>query len=170
MEFAIVSVLLFTLLFGIIEFGYQFNNYQALRQGVREGARKGAVLEFGADGSCGLSSLSGDPSSDVQRLMCLTKNQIGLGDEATRVKIMFTDAAISKQESSGYVESNALVVCAQTRMESLSGFFPVLDGRTLRSKTTIRIEQSSPNAQRDGQEAPTPGNDWDWCTPTGAAP
>lgn len=170
MEFAIVSVLLFTLLFGIIEFGYQFNNYQALRQGVREAARKGAVLEFGTDTSCGLASLSGDPSVDVRRLMCLAKNQIGLGDDATRVKIMFTDAAITRQESAGYVESNALVVCAQSRMDSLSGFFPVLDGRTLRSKTTIRIEQSSSQAQRDGQEAPQPGNDWSWCTVTGAAP
>ena len=47
-EFAMISILFFTLLFGVIEFGYQFNDYQALRQGVREGARQATVEQFDA--------------------------------------------------------------------------------------------------------------------------
>lgn len=170
-EFAIVSLLLFTLLFGIIEFGFQFNNYQSVRQGVREGARQGAVVRFGTDSTCALTSLTGSPSADVQRLMCLTKNQIGLGDGNTRVKVMLADPAIATQQPTSYVAGNALVVCAQTRMDSLTGMFgPLIDGEVLRSKTTIRIEQDAPTAQHDGQEAPHPGSDWSWCTVTGAAP
>ncbi|MET0727649.1 MAG: TadE/TadG family type IV pilus assembly protein [Acidimicrobiales bacterium] len=171
LEFAIVSVLLFALLFGIIEFGYQFNNYQAVRQGVREASRQGAVVRFGTDSACGLTSLSGTPSADVQKLMCLTKNQVGLGDGATRVKVLLGDPDIAVQQSTGYVEGNSLVVCAETRMSSLTGMFaPIVDSKVLKSKTTIRIEQDAPTAQRDGQEAAHPGSSWGWCTLTGAAP
>jgi hypothetical protein len=169
-EFAIVSLLLFTLLFGIVEFGFAFNNAQAVRQGVREGARQGSVLSFGANNSCGLTGLSGSPSQDVQRLMCLTKSQIGLGND-TRVKVMFTDANVTTQQSTAFTQGGSIIVCAQTPIRSLTGMFaPFLEGRNLTSKTTIRIEQTSTAPQRDGQEAPPPGADWSWCTVTGAAP
>ncbi len=169
-EFAIVSVLLFTLLFGIIEFGYQFNNAQSLRQGVREGARQGAVVKFGTSSSCGLSGLTGSPSTDVQKLMCLTKSQIGLGN-GTRVKVLLADADVATATPTGFVEGNALIVCAQTPMQSLSGLFaPFVDGKVIRSKTTMRIEQTPTGSERDGAEAAPTGSDWAWCTVTGSAP
>lgn len=44
-EFAIVALLLFTLLFGIIEFGWIFNGYVTLTSAAREGARQAIVNE-----------------------------------------------------------------------------------------------------------------------------
>ena len=42
-EFAIVAMLLFTLLFGIIEFGLLIKDYLTLNQAAREGARSAAL-------------------------------------------------------------------------------------------------------------------------------
>ena len=42
-EFALVSLLLFTLLFGVIDFGFGFYTWGSLGNAAREGARKGAV-------------------------------------------------------------------------------------------------------------------------------
>lgn len=42
-EFALVSVLLFTLLFGIIQYGYLFFQYQAAAASAHEGARLAAA-------------------------------------------------------------------------------------------------------------------------------
>jgi Flp pilus assembly protein TadG len=42
-EFAIVAVLFFTLVFGIIDFGFAFHSWNNTANAAREGARKGAV-------------------------------------------------------------------------------------------------------------------------------
>ena len=50
-EFALVMPLLFLLLFGIVEFGINMNDYQAVRQGVRDSARQAVVADYGT-GTC----------------------------------------------------------------------------------------------------------------------
>ncbi|MFN2545512.1 MAG: TadE/TadG family type IV pilus assembly protein [Actinomycetota bacterium] len=42
-EFAIVSVILFMILFGIFEFGRTYSQYEVLQGAAREGARRAAV-------------------------------------------------------------------------------------------------------------------------------
>jgi Flp pilus assembly pilin Flp len=42
-EFAIISVLLLMLVFGIVEFGTTYSKYQVFLNAARQGARKGAV-------------------------------------------------------------------------------------------------------------------------------
>ena len=42
-EFAIVAVLFFTLVFGIIDFGFAFHSWNNTANAAREGARRGAV-------------------------------------------------------------------------------------------------------------------------------
>lgn len=42
-EFALISPLLFAIIFGIIEFGWLFNNHMSIHYATREGARVGAV-------------------------------------------------------------------------------------------------------------------------------
>lgn len=43
MEFALVSIVLFMILFGTIEFGREYSKYQVLQGAAREGARLAAV-------------------------------------------------------------------------------------------------------------------------------
>lgn len=42
-EFALIAIILFSLLFGIIEFGLSFSRYQVYQGAAREGARAAAV-------------------------------------------------------------------------------------------------------------------------------
>lgn len=170
-EFALISPLLFLILAGIIDFSMVFNNYQAVRQGVREGARQGAVLNWGSSTSCNLTGVSSGTSTDVQTLMCLTKQNIGMNSSKVRVKVMFADANLNTESTSGVSAGMSLIVCAQTQATSLTGMLnPVFSGKFIRSKTAIRFEQASVGVEHDGYETPPSGADWDWCTPSAPSP
>ncbi len=45
-EFALVAILLLTLIFGIIEFGWIFNGYITLKSAAQEGARLAIVMDI----------------------------------------------------------------------------------------------------------------------------
>jgi len=67
--------------------------------------------------------------------------------------------------STAFEPGNSLIVCAQTEMDSLTGLFgPIIDGRAMRSKTLMRIEQDA-SGFISGEETPTAGESWSsWCT------
>jgi Flp pilus assembly protein TadG len=48
-EFALVSTLLFLILFGILEFGRTYSEFEVLQGAAREGARRAAVREAPGD-------------------------------------------------------------------------------------------------------------------------
>src|SRR6478752_9850327 len=75
-ELAIILPIFLLLVFGVIQFGITYNNLITLRQGTREAARQGAVGNFGSTTSCSLNGATG--STDIQKLMCLAKQQVGL--------------------------------------------------------------------------------------------
>src|SRR5437868_13503743 len=67
-EFALVSPLLFTLLFGIIDYGLYFADALSVQQGVSDAARE-ATLSVGStaanwpgDGACGAAPTSPGPT------------------------------------------------------------------------------------------------------------
>jgi len=151
-EFAFVLPILVMLVFGIAEFGFAFNNYISLRNGVREGARQAVVASFGTDTTCG--------STETQRLICLTKSRIGLPTTNTRVKVAIP---------SGYAVGNSVIVCAQYPLNSVTKLFqPFIGNKVLKAKTEMRIEQLSSDASGNrfaaGEEAALPNGDWTWCS------
>ena len=174
-ELAIILPLFLVLVFGVIEFGLTYNNLITLRQGAREGARQGAVGNFGSltagqiTGSpCYLTGATG-ASADIQQLMCLTKNQIGLNASNTRVKILSGSADFTS--SGTFQKGEALIVCVEYPVDKMAKFVtPVLGGAVLKTKTAMRIETSYSTAETGGQETALPGLDWSWCTVSGAAP
>jgi len=168
-ELAIILPIFLLLVFGVIQFGITYNNEITIRQGTREAARQGAVGNFGSTTSCSLTGLTGSPSADIQKLMCLTKQQIGLSYSNTRVKILSGSADFSS--SGSFQKGEALIVCAQYPVDSMAKFVsPVLGSTFLKSKTSMRIEASYTNSETGGQEAPLSGSNWSWCTVSGAAP
>src|SRR5207244_10463420 len=78
-EFALVSILLFTLLFGIINFALVLHRYQVYEGAAREGARFAAVR-----------------CVDVSPTPCTTS-----GDETTRVQQRVLDAAAGWEITGG---------------------------------------------------------------------
>jgi len=120
------------IVFGIAEFGFAFNNYISLRNGVREGARQAVVASFGTDNSCTVTGYGG--TGDTRRLMCLTKSRVGLDNSKTRVKVYFPN---------GYTVGQSVVVCAEYPVSSVTKLFqPMLNGKVLKAKTEMRIEQT----------------------------
>jgi Flp pilus assembly protein TadG len=168
-ELAIILPLFLVLVFGVIQFGLTYNNMITLRQGTREAARQGAVGNFGSTTSCSLASLSGSPSTDIQKLMCLAKNQIGLKYSNTRVKILSGSADFTSAGT--FQKGESLIVCVEYPVDAMAKFVtPVLGGATLKTKTAMRIETSYTSSETGGQETALNGGDWSWCTVSGAAP
>jgi hypothetical protein len=69
-EFALVAPLLFVLLFGMIEFGWLFGQFNEVRHAAREGARYAAVSRPDLDGG-------GAGNSDVVKAVCDSINLPG---------------------------------------------------------------------------------------------
>jgi Flp pilus assembly protein TadG len=152
-EFALVMPLLFMLLFGIVDFGMQFANINAMRQGTREAARQAVVATFGTENHCSLTGVT-PTDSDAAFLICLAKDRIGLADTNVRVKLKFTTT-----NNVG----RTLIVCSMYPMSSISGMFsPLFSGKTIKSKVEMRIEQTD-SGLLDTAETPLAGQNWMWC-------
>jgi hypothetical protein len=79
------------------------------------------------------------------QLICLTKSQAGV-QNGVRVNVQF--------EGNSYVAGNALVICAEYPLQSLTGLFqPFLNGRVARTKAEFRIEKVYPDSLASGGDA-----------------
>lgn len=166
-EFALIAPVLFLVLFGVIEFGIALNDYQSIRHGVRDGARQAVVQQYGAeDGSC--TSISAP--LEVKKVICITKERIGLGDDV-RVRVDYDLAGAGVSGNHGSIS-----VCAQRNVEPFTGAIPAIDGISLKSSIEMRLERALPDADDDGisdvgehadfptfDENPPPGGDWSGC-------
>lgn len=159
-EFAIIMPILFALIFGIIEFGAAFNDYQSVRQGVREGARQAVVANYGSIGtSCGLNGAAASAPDDVKKVMCVTKDRVDIGDDI-RVLVRYTASDGTS------LDKGSIKVCAQRFIDPVTGFIPWIDSIALKSKIEMRMEQnidSSITAGTDYNENAPSGGSWTWC-------
>jgi Flp pilus assembly protein TadG len=186
-EFALIAPILFLLLFGIIDFGFIYNDFLSVRQGVRDGARAGAVANFGNQTSCNNSNFIpiGTTSTQAEALICTTRNKIGLDPTKMRVAVclasLTTAGACSNSSSADYKDGNSLVVCAMYPATSRSGFLnPFLGNGVVTTRVSIRIEQTayenagsqgtnndnlaSLQEQLSGTGFPS-GKSWGFCVP-----
>ena len=159
-EFALALPILLTIVFGIAEYGVAYNNYVSLRSGVREGARQGVVASFGTDSSC--THTGSTPSTNTKFLLCLTKSRIGTPAAAqVRFGVAFPDLG-------GYAVGNRMKVCAQYRLNSVTGypaFAPMLNNRAMSSTVEMRIEQVSSGSGALAAYAETPlAGASNWCS------
>lgn len=166
---AIILPIFVILIFGLLEFGITYNSYISLRQGTREAARQAAVGNFGSTTSCSLTGLSGAPSTDMQKLMCLAKSQAGLSYSSTRVKVLSGNSDFSSAGT--FTKGDSIIVCTEYPVDSAAKFIsPLLGGAVLKTKTAMRIETNYSVAETGGQESALNGGDWSWCTVSSASP
>ncbi len=123
-EFAVVALLLFTLLFGVIEFGWLLSNVQDVRHGAREGAR--------------LAAVNADDSTEMARTTCRSMDFAIAG--ANQARVEFQDAP-----GDGTYGSEATVIVEVPVYTSLTGFLDPVILDTIRSEVSIRLEQDSDN-------------------------
>lgn len=142
-EFALVSFVLFPVLFGIIEYGLWFNDSLNVRQGVREGARVGVVQRFDGPGC----SVGGE----LEKLACRTENFIGAA----------TGRAYVRVSAPVWEKGEPLLVCAVVRSKVM-GLVPLPDDRLIRSMTVMSIEAEEPTPSQVTYTTPGAPDDTDW--------
>ena len=143
LEFALVAPLLLLLLFGVVEFGFVFNDYQSVRQGVRDATRVAVVNNVP---NCS----AGDATDD---LICYVEERVGLvGD--TRVRVDVTAANVAVPGDRGSVK-----ICVQREIRSVTGMLsPFLNGRYIATEVTMRVERGNEPAFVDRSESPASGS------------
>lgn len=149
-----VLPLVIILFIGIVDFGVAISDYNQLRQGARESIRRAVVADVGSDTSCTIGGVVLPPTDDTRKLVCLTKDKTGLDSSQVRVGIEF---------DLSYTEGEALIVCAQYPLSSLSGFFGgLLDETIVHTQIDMRIEKDTLGVAGYKEQA-LPGGDWSWC-------
>lgn len=137
-EFALVSVVFFTLLFGMIQYGLFFNDSLGVREGVREAARQGVVKTFA---NCGTAV------TDLDKLRCTTKDRIGS---------VFGGTPYAAVNYTTWAKGQPLTVCAAVKEALLFGFAPLPNGGWVFSKDQLSIEQDTAPTGTRGEEPGRP--------------
>jgi Flp pilus assembly protein TadG len=150
-EFALVLPLLALFLFAIVDFGMVFGGFTSMRSGVQSAARMASVNEYSNfSGTCGAT----DPTS---QMVCTTVSAMGslLSVESGTVKvgICFLQSGVSCSSETSTLDGNQCIsgvspttycqvmICAAGTVHSTTGITsPFLNGRTISSTSTVRLE------------------------------
>lgn len=147
-EFALVSIIFFLVLFGIIQYGLYFSDSLSTRQGVREAARQAVVENFAFQSGC-------STGTNAKKLACSAAKGIGAITGDAKVKVV----------SSPWQKGEPVTVCAMVKSDGGVGLLPMPDGGWIISKTQMSIEQESLKASWSDYADPLPaGVTWDWCS------
>ncbi len=135
-EFALLAPVLLLIVFGVIEFGFVFNDHLELRSGSREGARLAAV-----DNGCANSQCTTTPQAQLDALISATRAKAnGLAGQASiRVSVNCSNAGGCPVSVVG---TDTVMVCVNYTVRSVTGLLaPLVDNYVLRASATMRLEQ-----------------------------
>jgi hypothetical protein len=171
-EFALVSPLLFTLLFGVIDYGLYFADVLTVQQGVTDAVRN-ATLAVGSgsanwqgDGSCpaSLVPLSGGATGDLSKVVCglaSSVQPVGGSPLLVKAEVVGPDGSPTSQWALG----NRLRVCTLTQHKAVLPFVPMPAGGLLRTRVDMPIQPGNALLQLNpvAQNPASTGADWSWC-------
>ncbi len=160
-EFALVSVVMFPILFGLLDYGLWFSDSINSRSGVREGVRRSVVQAAPSPACAGDSSYA----SALDKMRCQTKAEVGAISGKTYVMV--------KTSASGWVKGEPLIACSMIKSTGVTGMVPLPKKRIIYSKTQMSIEEdgtkpsgaSGTGVQASSDSLPVGfGDDWSWCS------
>ncbi len=142
MEFALIAIPLFLILFGTIEFGWAFFQLNDVRHGAREGIRLVAV-----DSDVGPDHV--EPGMDQGELLAQEACERMDTRKGVHISITIADADANGKFDVG---DNATLVARKPLDQITNVFDPVLRNVVLDETITTRLEQDWwSNAETDGQ-------------------
>jgi Flp pilus assembly protein TadG len=162
-EFALVSVVLLPLLFGLVDYGLWFSDSLGARSGVREGVRQ-AVVQAPVEGACSSGSVAGITyASDFDKMRCVVKQEIGAVSGPASVMI--------KTSSQGWVKGAPLIVCGVVKANGVTGLTPLPNNRLIYATTrmSIEVDETKPSGvgasgvSSTADPAPAGSGGWGWC-------
>jgi hypothetical protein len=147
-EFALIVTMFLVLIFGTIEFGLDYNDYIAVRNGSREAARMGVVNDVSGAPACSINGATVTPPANpttatdaTNALICKAKDRIGLKGSSTKIQII-----------AGVNPGDTLKVCASYPVGSITGLVaPFVAGKQLVSKVSMRLEQTPVYSSYSGE-------------------
>ncbi len=125
-EFGLVVPFLLIVLFGILQYGFFFNDSMATRNGLREGVRQGVVRNF--------TPATGCSGTDMQILKCNTKASISAISSDKYVKVV---------PPSPWAKNSTLQVCAVVKSAGAVGLLPMPNSGWVISTQQMSIEQDT---------------------------
>jgi Flp pilus assembly protein TadG len=152
-EFALITVVLFPLLFGIIQYGFFFNDFLQARQAVRLGARTAVVLTTPA---CG-----GNAANSALAIKCNTTNQASPVSGAVSTYVAAPN---------GWNVGQPMLVCQAVKTVNIIGILPLPNSGYALAKTQMTIEQdtstgaTNPTGTFPANDTDPTGKSWSWCT------
>jgi len=153
-EFALLLPVLVLILFGIVDFGNLYNNYQSVRQGARDGMRQAVVADPGAQSGCTTVNAN-VASGPALNWICYTKRRVGLSQTDTRVRLLWKAPLAGAPDQNAFPAGSPVMVCVQYKASSLSGLLaPFINGKVLNTQAETLIEQDNPGS---GFPAPVSG-------------
>ena len=147
--------LLFLLLFGIVEFGINMNDYQAIRQGVRDAARQAVVADYGT-GSCAPANATAAANSAA--VQCTAR-------EGRRAQRPGGEGRLHRQQHRrpNNFTADKVKVCAVSKAKSVTGILaPFLKNVYMKSSVEMRAEKNLTLATTPTPADPS-GANWSWC-------
>ena len=136
-EFALVLPLTLLILFGLIDFGFIFNGYNTLRNGVQAGARLASDDQYQYGGTATCSGT--DPTS---QMICSVVAGIGtlFGTQPGTLKVGISITSASVHFQTG---GQNVTVCASAGLNSTSGLlYRTFLGETMSSSSTLFLAQT----------------------------
>ena len=136
-EMAIIVPFLISVVCGVVDFGFAFHDWNAVRQGARDAMRVVVADITPPAPQGGWSCPITGSGSGVPGLVCYTKAQVGLNANNTRVKVYF---------ATPFTAGNAVKVCVQYTVSSKTGFYgAILNDKVLNSTVESLIERTDPS-------------------------
>ena len=145
-EFVLILPLAALILFGLIDFGFIFQSYNQLRNGVQAGDRLASINESNYEAPANCSLLSGSASPNTTNLVCsiladINPPLIGISSGTLTVGITIEDPTTSNT-----TEQKDIVVCAAGTLNSTTGLLAkMLFGSHMASTSTILAATAPPN-------------------------
>ena len=161
-EFALVSVVLFPLLFGLIDYGLWLSDSLNAQSGIREGVRR-AVVNADVGSPCSSGFVDGvSYATEFDKMRCVAKHEIGAISGPTYVMVRTT--------SQGWVKGAPLIVCGIVKANGVTGMVPLPHDRLIHAKTRMSIEMgtkpsgvATSGASSTSDPAPPGTSGWGWC-------
>lgn len=133
-EFALIVPILLTLMFGVMEFGYNAYTRLQIDNATRDGARRAALDKS-------ISDIKARIISEAKVNPAITTSEILIvysSDSGTTWTTMTDDSANSGHNIS--TAGNLVRVTVNHPYKTLTGFFPFMKNLTIQSIVTIRQE------------------------------
>ncbi len=164
-EFALVSLIFFPVLFGLLDYGLWFSDSIGARSGVREAVRRAVVqADVGTPCSTGVYKGKSYPTQ-LDKMRCVANVEIGAISGPTYVMV--------KTGTDGWTKRKPLIVCAMVKSDGVTGITPIPRDRIIFTKTRMSIEvdttkptgAAGTGVQSSSDTLPAGfASTWSWCS------